>query len=152
MADKRDLVLNQAEELLLNMLKNHIDNEFCNYVYLELTLGGGIGESSAYCVKKEMLRVDGAFKVKKRKLKNRNSEQYSMEDLMECLIHYLGVTLRTEALADRAEEIIKKYGTTTYFDGIDYYLKETLLGIKAKCFDKHYNDFEEMIEEYILRA
>lgn len=37
--DKRDLIMNQAQETLLDTLKDHIENDFCSYVYFELTLG-----------------------------------------------------------------------------------------------------------------
>lgn len=150
MIDKRDLVLNQAEEILLNMLKDHMDNEFCNYVYLELTLGAGIEQHRINYIKQNLLRADGTLKVKKNK--NGKNECYSMDDLLESLINYLSTSLRERTLADREEEIIKKYGNTAYLRGIRYYLKEILLGIKSYYSDKLHNDVEKIIEEYILRA
>jgi len=150
--DKRDLVLNQAKEILLNMLKDHADNEFCNYVYLELTLGEDIEQCYINRIKNDILRVDGAFKIKKNEPRNRKGGRYSMDDLLDSLIHYLSIGLRDKVLVNRAEEIIGKYGTIVYLDGIERCLKETLLGMKERYFNKYYNDFEKMIEEYILRA
>jgi len=152
MTDKRDLVMNQAEEILLNRLKDHIDNEFCSYVYFELTLGAGIEDYYINHIKNDILRADGTFKVKKNKSKNKKNEQYSMEDLLNSLIYYLSVSLRERVLADREEEITRKYGNFAYLGGIGYYLSEILLGIKSNYSDKHHNDLEKMIEEYILRA
>jgi len=147
--DKRDLVINQGEEILLNKLKDHIENEFCNYVYLELTLGEGIEDYYINCIKNEMLTVNGAFKIKKLK-KDGKKVHHSMDDLLNLLIYFLSISLGKRALANRAKEIVEKYGSTVYLEGMEYYLKETLLGIKSDYFDKLRNDFEKMIEEYIL--
>lgn len=149
MTDKRDLIINQAKEILLNMLKDHADNEFCAYAYLEFILGKGVEQRDIDYVKDEILRLDGTFRIKKIKSGGKYV-QYSMEDLLGALIYCLNISLRERVLADREGEILEKYGAIAYFDGIEYYLKEILLGIKSNYSDKLHNDFEKMIEEYIL--
>lgn len=149
MINKRDLVLNQAKEILLNRLKDHIDNEFCSYIYFELTLGAGIEEYRINRIKDEMLTLDGTFKAKAYK-KNGEHVYYSMNDLLNRLVYFLSVSLRERALKDRAKEIVKKYGNTNYLWGIRYYLKATILGMELNYINRHRDAIEKMIEEYIL--
>lgn len=143
--DKRDLVMNQAMEILLDMLKEHMDDKLCNYVYFELTLGEGIDKCSIDWIKNKILKNNGSFRTK-------DGAQYSMMDIVEELILLLNETLRIRVLAPNSEEIIKKYGESVYRFAIWRSLKKTLFGIKERYFNRHYNNYEEMIEEYILRA
>lgn len=158
--DKRELVIKQAEEMLLNMLKDHKDNEFCNYIYHEIIRGEGIEEYATIYIKHAtnyikdvMLTPTGRFKIKN--YKNGKRVYYSIEDLLDPLAHFLSMSIGERVLIDKGEEIMEKHGLATFLGllgGIDYYLKEILFGIKDKYLDECYNDFEKIIEEYILRA
>lgn len=141
--DKRDLVMNQAMKILLDMLKEHSDDKLCSYVYHEITLGEGIDEYSIDWIKNKILKNNGNFRTK-------DGVQYSMDDIVDELILLLNETLRRRVLAPNSEEIIKIYGESVYEFAIWRSLKKTLFGIKERCFNRHYNNYEEMIKEYIL--
>jgi len=148
--DKRDLVINQAKEMLLNMLKDHKDNEFCNYVCLELTRKECIKERYINHIKDEMLTPTGRFRIKN--YKNGKRVYYSIEDLLEPLVHFLSMSIGERVLIDKGEEIVEKYGLIALLEGVECCLKEALFGTKEEDLEECYSDFEKMIEEYILRA
>ena len=145
--DKRDIVINQAQEILLNLLKEHIEDELCNYLYFELTLGECIAECYINHIKKNLLKTDGTFKVKKFRT-DKTKERYSMDNLLDCLIEILNNSFWTRKVSDRLEEIGKKYGYSICLEGIGYYLRKVLLNVEEK--NVCYNNLKKMIDEYIL--
>lgn len=143
--DKRDSVMDETIKTLLELLKEHQEDDFCNYVYLELTLGGILDLRDINRIKNGMLTFNGEFKCKGCLI-----EHYSMDDLLNCLIEILNTSLWEKKLVDNSEEIIKKYGGANCVSGIGYYLRKVLLNIEepSVC----YNNLKKMIEEYVLRT
>lgn len=146
--DKKDLIINQGMELLLDLLKQHLDDGVCEYAFLELTLGEGIDDFCISNIKNRMLKSNGKYKVKKYDRKSRTSQLYSIDDIVESLIRNLSMVLRHLVLDKNSQKIIEKYSTYMYFKGIELYLKKILLGVE----EMYYDEAEEMVKEYILEA
>lgn len=145
--DKVDEIINEALQTLMNMLKEHMDDDLCHYVYLELLLEG-IVEDFFDFLKEELFTVDGAFKVKKTESKNGKNERYSMHDLIDKFILYISVSLLFPVLSNKADEIEDKYGYNIFMYGVMYYLRNVFWGVK----ESNFNDSKKMIQEYILGA
>lgn len=140
--NQRNKVINLAIQKFLNLLADHSQDEFCNYLYLELTLGDNIIDSSLLeCLVSEVLEDNGSFKTK-------DGIHCTMDDLIKQIISYINLSLQT-TLVNWEDEIIEKYGEFAYDYGIEWYLQQALFG--KNTFNRYSNGSREMVRKYFLK-